>query len=73
MTDEGEVISRRVLIDYMNWRGERSMRRIVPRSIFFGSNEWHPEPQWILKAFDLQKRGIRTFAMNKIHEWRDPP
>lgn len=58
-----------VRIDYTNWRGERSERLIQPLSIEFSSNEWHPDPQWLLFALDVAKQDTRTFAMAMIHDW----
>jgi hypothetical protein len=29
----------------------------------------HPEPQWILDAWDVEKGVIRSFAMRDIHSW----
>jgi len=58
-----------VTIDYTNYRGERSKRRVCPSTIFFGSNEWHPEPQWLLEAWDFEKEAFRNFAVRDIHEW----
>ena len=60
-----------VEIDYTNHHGERAIRRIIPRHIFWSSgNEWHPEPQWLLYARDLEKDADRTFAMKDIHSWK---
>jgi 8-oxo-dGTP pyrophosphatase MutT (NUDIX family) len=59
-----------VEIDYVNHRGERSIRRIFPIAIRFGSTEHHPELQWLLGAIDLMKDDLRTFAMKDIHGWR---
>ncbi len=60
-----------VMIDYTNWRGERAVRHVLPLDMEFAANEWHPEPQWLLKALDLERGdGIeRTFAMTQIHSW----
>lgn len=62
-----------VEIDYTNWRGERSKRRIVPMSIAWENNEWHPETQWILEALDVDKRESRSFALASIHSWTPAP
>lgn len=51
---------------YRNWRGEVSQRRVRPLGIRFGSTEWHPEPQWLLRAVDLDKDEEREFAMRDI-------
>ena len=37
-----------VKICYTNYRGETAIREITPKTIHFGSTEWHPEPQWLL-------------------------
>jgi predicted DNA-binding transcriptional regulator YafY len=59
-----------VTIRYTNYRGETSDRQIVPKQIRFVSTEWHHEMQWILDAFDIDKRAERSFAMKDILEWR---
>jgi predicted DNA-binding transcriptional regulator YafY len=61
-----------VFIDYTNYRGERSVRLVVPQGIIWASNEWHPEEQWLLRAYDLGKDAERYFAMSSIHSWRTP-
>lgn len=60
---------RRVVIDYTNWRGERREYVVEPSAMFWGSNEWHPEPQWLMIAVELG-RDKRTFALKNIHSWR---
>jgi predicted DNA-binding transcriptional regulator YafY len=59
-----------VEVDYTNWKGERRMRRIRPNGLHFGSVEWHPEPQWLLHALDLDSGKNRYFAMQNIHSWK---
>lgn len=51
---------------YKNHRGEHGHRRVSPIRIWFGSTEWHPEPQWLLRAFDLDKDAERDFALSQI-------
>jgi predicted DNA-binding transcriptional regulator YafY len=58
-----------VVIDYTNYRGERSMRRIRPTNLVWDSNEWHPVEQWLLIAWDLDKDASRAFAVSGIHSW----
>lgn len=62
-----------VTIDYTNWRGERSLRRVAPRRFFYGASEWHPEPQWLMEAFDLDHAAVRTFALAGVHSWSERP
>ncbi len=53
---------------YTNWRGEFSVRRVLPIRVWFGSTDWHPEPQWLLRALDLDKGGERDFAFSQINK-----
>ncbi len=62
-------IRQHVIIDYTNWRGERSLRRIIPFSVHFENNEWHPDTQWLMHAVDVEKNAMRTFALVNIHSW----
>ena len=52
-----------VSLTYTNYRREVSVRTITPRRVWFGSTEWHPEPQWLLTAFDHDKGAERDFAL----------
>lgn len=58
-----------IRIVYTNYRGETAMRTILPDRIWFGSTEWHPEEQWLLDAFDLEKGEQRSFAVSGIRCW----
>jgi predicted DNA-binding transcriptional regulator YafY len=58
-----------VAIVYTNHRGETSVRRIVPKRIWFGKTAWHPEEQWILNAFDVDRGADRGFAMKGVRAW----
>lgn len=60
-----------VEIDYTNWKGERTKRRIKPQLIYFGWNDWHNgATQWFLLALDVDKHAERHFAMANIHSWK---
>jgi predicted DNA-binding transcriptional regulator YafY len=59
-----------VTIRYTNYRGETADRRVVPQSIRFAATEWHPEPQWLLDALDVDKNAERSFAMRDIQSWK---
>lgn len=58
-----------VTFTYKNHHGVTSVRLVNPVMIAFGSNEYHPEPQWLLHGYDLNKEAERTFAMNDIKDW----
>lgn len=55
-----------LFFDYVNYRGEKSSRRVQPHSIRFGSSEYHQKPQWLMLATDLAKNEIREFAMQDM-------
>lgn len=55
---------------YTNYRGETAERTIVPINMYWGSTEYHPEPQWLLTALDKGKDQIRDFAVkDMIPNW----
>jgi hypothetical protein len=49
MTDTSMEIN----VSYTNWRGKASVRRVLLGEVRFGTTEWHKEPTWLIKAFDL--------------------
>lgn len=51
-----------VEIGYTNYRGEFAVRCILPLAFWYGSTDWHPEPQWLVKAYDADKGAERDFA-----------
>jgi len=67
------MIHDRVVIDYTNYRGERSKRLIQPHFISFRSSQFHTEMQWLLAAVDIEKNADRDFAMKDIHSWEPAP
>ena len=64
---------RDVSIDYTNWRGERSVRVVLPARMWWGKTEFHPTEQFLLHAFDIEKQSWRDFAMENIHSWSPAP
>ena len=58
-----------IRILYTNYRGETAIRQVIPKRLWFGNNEWHTEPQWLLDAYDLEKEAERTFAVLDIKSW----
>ena len=61
MTDSTNA--RQISFFYKNYRGELSVRTVTPSRIFWGSTKYHPEPQWIMVAFDHDKFADRDFAL----------
>lgn len=54
---------------YTNWRGEIAKRRAIPMRTYWGSTDWHPEPQWLMEAFDTDKKAVRVFAMSDMSSY----
>ncbi len=48
---------------YKNWQGDFAVRTARVIRLFYGSTEWHREPQWLLEAFDVEKGAVRMFAV----------
>jgi len=59
-----------VLLDYTNYRGERAIRRVIPQAFGWFKTEFHPEDQWMMRAYDLDKKVDRIYAMKDIHSWK---
>lgn len=54
---------------YTNHRQEVAWRSVISPSIRFGSTEWHLDPQWLMRAFDMERRDWREFALNKCSQF----
>lgn len=52
-----------IQFEYTNWRGETATRRAMPISLWWGATEWHPRPQWLMTARDMDKAAVRDFAL----------
>ena len=56
-----------LVLTYTNHRGETGVRRIIPLAApWWGQSDYHGEPQWLLRAFDVDKQAEREFAMADI-------
>jgi predicted DNA-binding transcriptional regulator YafY len=55
-----------VTVRYRNYRGETSLRRVLPRGVWYGSTDWHPEPQWVMDVLDVDRDVERSFALRDI-------
>jgi len=51
---------------YTNWKGETKQRKAVFTTLFWGSNEWHKDPQLLIYGYDLDKKAPRTYAVKDI-------
>lgn len=57
---------RLLMFGYTNWRGQRGDRHIQVDSLWWGSTRWHPEPQWLLRGYDIEHRAMRDFALKDM-------
>src|SRR3989442_270396 len=48
---------------YTNYRGETGMHLITPKRLWWGTTEYHPDPQWFLTAQDDERNVDRDFAL----------
>lgn len=64
-------VSRRVVIDYTNWRGIRAKRLISPNGLKYAVSVYHKADghQWFVVAMDVEKKASRDFALKDIHAW----
>lgn len=51
---------------YRNWQGVVADRTAKFEALIYTSNEWHRTPQWLVKAYDLDKGEVRLFALKDM-------
>ena len=62
-------LSKAIKIKYTNWKGKTTIRHIVPQKLWHGNTEWTGEDQWLLTAYDLDKKAIRHFELRGLKKW----
>jgi hypothetical protein len=67
MTEKG--LKNPIKVEYTNYRGEKGVRTIVPLSFFFGTTEYHPKEQWLIKLWDVDRQAERIYALQEITRW----
>lgn len=55
-----------LVFTYTNHRGVTAVRRVTPTSVYYGTTEHHPEPCWLLRAFDHDKQSVRDFDLRRV-------
>src|ERR1700704_3125980 len=58
-----------IKVRYTNWRNETAVRSIVPLEVYFGKTEYHPQEQWLLKVWDVERGAERVYALKEISQW----
>ncbi len=56
---------------YVNYKGEEAWRDVVTLSLYWGSTQWHTEPQMLLEVYDYDRKAHRTFAVKDIKDVKD--
>lgn len=51
---------------YKNYKGKLALRSVTPKRVYWGKNEYHPEEQWLMLAYDWDRAQLRTFAMKDM-------
>lgn len=59
---------RRYEFTYTNWKGITKTRKAQFYRVTYGSTEYHPEPQFLIHGFDLDKKDTRTYALKDIRD-----
>jgi len=58
-----------IKVQYTNYRGETAIRTIIPSRVFWGATEYHPEEQWLLEVYDVERKATRIYALKDITQW----
>lgn len=66
---ESIQLKRSIKVQYTNWRGETTMRTIVPIELYWGKTKWHNEAQWLLKVWDIDRNDYREYAFKDIKKF----
>lgn len=59
-------------LDYVNHRGERATRAVVPRRVWHGATDWHDSDQWLLEGFDEERQAVRNYSLREVVHWDSP-
>lgn len=68
--DESEQPDK-VIVTYINHKGEQKIYTIVPLRFYHGSTAYYPEPCYLLTAYVIEKDAFRTFAMKHFVSWQE--
>jgi len=49
--------------NYRNYKGRTGVRTVAIQSIVWTSTPYHPEPQYIIEGYDMDKKVFRQFAL----------
>jgi predicted DNA-binding transcriptional regulator YafY len=63
------IRERTITVRYKNYRGEITLRHIVPKELWWGKTEYHPQEQWLLRVWDCERAAYRDYALEDILEF----
>ena len=55
--------------NYKNYKNIINERVVNPIKLYYGNTKWYPDNQWLLEAYDIEKKDIKIFAMKNIQKW----
>lgn len=58
---------------YKNHRGIIENREVTGAYLWFGATDFHPEPQWMIRAFCTVRQEYRDFAVRGILHFNPSP
>lgn len=58
-----------IKVQYTNYKGETAIRTIIPLKFWFGKTEYHPQEQWLLDVWDLERNALRVYTLKDINKW----
>lgn len=64
-----EQAERVVYITHRDSDGYTQERKVLPSRVWFGSTAKHPDPQWLLDAYDIEHLVEHTLAVRDIESW----
>lgn len=56
---------------YTNYKKETAQRLVTPIGMRYGKTDWHPDYQWLLRAYCHDRKAERDFALKDIRDWRE--
>lgn len=58
-----------IAVEYKNYRGETAVRKVIPLELYYGNTEYHPQDQWLLRVWDMEKDAERIYSLQGIKKW----
>lgn len=56
-----------IKVMYKNWKGAVRERWIIPDHIYWGSTQYRPKPQWLMRAYDFEDGIMKDFSLADMY------